>query len=791
MFYRNRFFIATAALALVSLAGCPPAPRYTLSVQVVGGGAVSVSPSGGTYDAGTSVSLAPVPAANWHFDHWEGALTGNANPAQVVMDADTSVTAVFVLNQYALTIQVTGQGTVTADPAVSPYDAGTTVALTPVPAAGWHFDHWEGALTGNANPEHLVMDTDISVTAVFVLNQYALTIQFTGQGTVTADPAGSPYDAGTTVSLTPVPAAGWHFDHWEGALIGNANPAQVVMDTDTSVTAVFVLNQLALTVQVSGGGAVALSPPGGLYDVGTTVILSATPNAGWHFDHWEGDVSGGATVVELMMDADRSVTAIFEREQYTLTVSPEGGGTVLLDPPGGTYPSETVVTLTPNPNPDSRFEIWGGDLLGTKTPATIAMNENKYVRALFMPKLVTNLEPSNLCAVGSTLYFAGNGIYSGRELWKSDGTFEGTMLVKDIAPLQGSSEPHFLVNLNGTLYFFDAWYVYGLWKSDGTEDGTVMVADLGSSFPALPPVKVGARIYWSAISFAGGELWSSDGTTEGTGIVKSFGQSTGANPNQLTNVDGVLYFNNSIEADTFTLWKSDGTEAGTVPLYSTRMINGIAAFNGDVYFSAGVNEYSLFTSDGTEAGTRVMRDFYFGPGDYTVSGGLLYFTAETLELYNTRVWATNGTDVYLVEDDAYRPWDLIDLDGTLIFEALYDVEGVLHCGLFASTGTGAYLLRDVNPNLFYGVESYHVVVGDTLYFAAENSVGGLGLWKTNGTGPGTVLVSEINPTGLGPYYLTDVNGTLFFAGQDDAHGYQLWKSNGTLAGTLPISCPTP
>ena len=519
---------------------------------------------------------------------------------------------------------------------------------------------------------------------------------------------------------------------------------------------------------------------------------AAEANIGTNPGLEDTDGDGVVDGQEILNGTDPLVNDDDPPEEYTLALSIQGNGSIALDPPGGTYASGTVVTLTPNPDADTRFEVWGGDLLGSEKPATITMDENKYVNAYFMPKLFTNFYPSNLCAVGSTLYFLGMGAYSGQELWKTDGTFEGTVLVKDIAPIQDSPGATFLTNLNDTLYFFAQWGGYGLWNSDGTEDGTAKVVDLGGSFPALAPVKVGTKLYWSAISTEGGELWSSDGTEAGTGIVKSFGTLTGSNPNMLTNVDGVLYFNNVSASDTFTLWKSDGTEAGTTPIYSTRWLSEIASLNGQVFFYAGTAaDDSLYTTDGTPAGTHKMCDFFFGPGDFTRSGGLLYFAAEPFDLYNTRVYATDGANVYRVDDDAYRVWDLIDLNGTLLFEALYEVSSVAHCGLFATTGSGAALVKEINPTLFYGVESYHVVINDTLYFAAENSYGGLGLWKSNGSTAGTVLVSDINPTGLGPYYLTNVNGTLFFAGQDDAHGCQLWKSNGTLAGTLPISCPTP
>ena len=719
-----------AALTLMSLAGCPPTPRYALTVQVAGDGTVSVSPSGRTYDAGTTVSLTPVPAANWHFDHWEGALSGNANPAQLVMDADKSVTAVFVLDQYALTLQINGQGT------------------------------------------------------------------------VTADPAGSPYDAGTPVSLTPVPAAGWHFDHWEGALAGNANPAQIVMDTDKSVTAVFVLNQVALNVQVSGGGAVALNPPGGIYDVGATVTLSATPNAGWNFDHWEGDVSGGATVVEVVMDGDKSVTAVFAREEYSLTVVETGGGSVTPDPPGGTYPFETVVTLTPNPDPGNRFEIWGGELAGTRTPITIAMTSDRYVGAFFMPETFTTFSPGFFCVVGSTLYFLASGPYSGQELWKTDGTFAGTRLVRDLHPGWNSSNISFLTNLNDTLYFFAPNNTeIGLWTSDGTEEGTVWVTGLGGSSPALPPVRMGDKLYFSAISLGQGELWVTDGTAEGTRIVRAWGPETGypaSNPGNLCAVDGELYFNNLTQhsPQEMTLWRSDGTEAGTLPIVSSVNMAEIAGLNGQALFAAGDElNYSLLVTDGTPAGTHALKKFDFGPGEFQVSGGLLYYTAQ-LNWFNSQIWASDGTSAFKVDGTSYRPWGLTDLNGTLLYAALYDdSQSQVHCGLFATSGAGGTLLAVINPNLFYSYGDYSVVVDDVMFFTAENSFGGVGLWKSDGTVHGTELVSDVAESAVGaspsPYELTAMDGRLYFSAGDMAHGHQLWTSDGTPEGTKPISCPIP
>jgi ELWxxDGT repeat protein len=88
--------------------------------------------------------------------------------------------------------------------------------------------------------------------------------------------------------------------------------------------------------------------------------------------------------------------------------------------------------------------------------------------------------PSNLMALGNTLFFAANDGATGAELWKTDGSAAGTALVKDIRTGANSSSPSLLTVVGTTLYFTAADATTGneLWKSDGTANGTVEVADL-------------------------------------------------------------------------------------------------------------------------------------------------------------------------------------------------------------------------------------------------------------------------------------------------------------------------
>ena len=79
-----------------------------------------------------------------------------------------------------------------------------------------------------------------------------------------------------------------------------------------------------------------------------------------------------------------------------------------------------------------------------------------------------------------TLFFAAFDPKHGEELWKSDGTEAGTVLVKDINPGPASSSPGGFANIGGTVFFSALDPLVGdeLWKTDGTPEGTVLGADI-------------------------------------------------------------------------------------------------------------------------------------------------------------------------------------------------------------------------------------------------------------------------------------------------------------------------
>ena len=88
------------------------------------------------------------------------------------------------------------------------------------------------------NPTTLVMNANKSVTASFTVT-YTLSVSIRRKGSVTLNPPGGIYLAGTQVTLTAVPGSGYIFDRWDGALTGSANPATLLINGNKSVTATF------------------------------------------------------------------------------------------------------------------------------------------------------------------------------------------------------------------------------------------------------------------------------------------------------------------------------------------------------------------------------------------------------------------------------------------------------------------------------------------------------------------------------------------------------------------------
>ena len=177
---------------------------------------------------------------------------------------------------------------------------------------------------------------------------------------MTATPTKATYTHGETVTLQATPNTGYHFTSWSGDLSGSTNPATITMDGNKTVTAGFAINTYTLMVNATNGSVIA-TPSKSTYNHGETVTLQATPNTGYSFTGWSGDLTGMGNPATLAMDGDKTVTANFTLIQWTLTVSASSGGSVTTPNQGAfRYTHGSSVPMVATAAANYHFTGWTG-----------------------------------------------------------------------------------------------------------------------------------------------------------------------------------------------------------------------------------------------------------------------------------------------------------------------------------------------------------------------------------------------------------------------------------------------
>jgi uncharacterized repeat protein (TIGR02543 family) len=392
----NQGATGSSAAVNITVSDAPVNHLVTLGSSPGNGGTISPNPPQPAqgYPAGSTVSLAAVPADGFTFSGWSGDASGTQNPLSLVVDGPRTITANFtpvVVPTYPLLL--------TVDPA-----AAGSIAPNPLPNA-----------------------------------------------------AGGMYVEGTVVTLTATPAAGFAFTNWSGDASGTSNQVTVVMSGPRSVTARFTpvaLSSVALEllVQPAAGGSIQANPlpnaPGGRYLPGTTVALTAIPSLGFSFSNWSGAVSGTNPVINTTLVADQSVTATFVPavlSQYTLTtgVVPASGGSVVVIPPStnGFYAAGTQLAIIAQPAPGFQFLGWTGDVTSTNNPILLLMNSDKVLNAEFARVPALDFKTHRGAYMGLALDETGTNYSASGSIrlrLSSSGSFQGTALLGGIrTPFRG------------------------------------------------------------------------------------------------------------------------------------------------------------------------------------------------------------------------------------------------------------------------------------------------------------------------------------------------------------------
>ncbi|MEO6037412.1 MAG: ELWxxDGT repeat protein, partial [Saprospiraceae bacterium] len=379
--------------------------------------------------------------------------------------------------------------------------------------------------------------------------------------------------------------------------------------------------------------------------------------------------------------------------------------------------------------------------------------------------------------LGTTLFFSADNVQSGIELWKTDGSAAGTVLVKDINPgITGSAPDHFQVM--GNLLFFtanDGVAGRELWVTDGTAAGTILLADIrpgtASAFEDWF-FKLDFRdfhvfqnhLFFRAYTSQDGlELYKSDGTPAGTGLVKNIGSlANDGCQGDFAELNGELYFVGFTTNHGGQIWKTDGTNAGTIEVTSTlnetpedltRLGNQLIFLEDD-----GINGPEPWKSDGTAAATALLKD----TDPMVGSGGL----AHTVSATEGRFFVA-GNNAYFSVIDEENDSQIWITDGT---------EG------------GTQKLKSVGSSACPA--SNFARLGNSVLFLACNF--GDYLWKTNGSAVTTQTVKGFSggifPAGFPDFPLlkTHEDEVWFGASPSTSTDLSLYKTNGSAAGTEAV-----
>jgi ELWxxDGT repeat protein len=370
------------------------------------------------------------------------------------------------------------------------------------------------------------------------------------------------------------------------------------------------------------------------------------------------------------------------------------------------------------------------------------------------------------------------------EIWKTDGTTTGTELVKsfpEVLNVFSAWNDRELVQAGNWVYFVADDGVHGpeLWRTDGTPFNTVMVADTGTdNLPQHAPQLLTAwntgLLYIHYTPATGIEYWRSDGTASGTQLLKdihpgaagSVPPETFNRPYDLIPTPLGVFFVANDGTHGPELWKTDGTENGTVLLadlnadsttlgakFNPLSVN-YAFLNGRFYFQGiTFNEgHELWSTNGTTAGTAIVADATPGYNiglirQMGIYGNKLIFNASSNQFYE-KLWVSDGT------------------------------------------ATGTYSLQ--GSNNFVSVLDQLIPYGGKMWFAGQDTQD-VELWQTDGTVDGTLQFADLFPGAESsfPQFLGVVNGhLLFFAKTEAANKYQLFRLDAPAVATSAPTSPS-
>ena len=387
-------------------------------------------------------------------------------------------------------------------------------------------------------------------------------------------------------------------------------------------------------------------------------------------------------------------------------------------------------------------------------------------------------------------------INEGQELWISDGTAEGTLLLKDINPGPPSSDNSQPIAVNDFFLFFanDGTHGLELWRTDGTTDGTTLVKDINTEGDAFYDNSeedntevIDGVMYFIANTATGyGELWRSDGTEEGTYFLAD------PNPTTITSADRVDYlvnYNGILYFSSYGLWKSDGTVEGTElvsDIFPLDDIDDLFTTEDYIYFgNHGFGSDRYCRTDGTIENSLV---FYERPSSFTFDRKIIEFQDRVYISAHGDLVSTDGTVEGTIEEETADDFDtrsaptsMFIYDDKLYLSAKDDTDGKIN--LYQKNGTDFTYIFETG---FQDGRLFQTVGSDgLLYFRGTSEEEGSELYSFDGELSSlTMYVTQTSLGSSSPARLTAIEGAILYSAQANFIGWELYKLS---IGDIPLA----
>ncbi|WP_153798749.1 ELWxxDGT repeat protein [Foetidibacter luteolus] len=411
-----------------------------------------------------------------------------------------------------------------------------------------------------------------------------------------------------------------------------------------------------------------------------------------------------------------------------------------------------------------------------------SINSNNYNYTFSKPFSVTN---------GLGYFVADDGIH-GKELWMTDGSEDGTKLVKDITPGTASSSIWDIVECNDRLFFtiLNSANSYDLWVSDKTDAGTYSIKNL-DRIAGLTVLK--NEVYF----ITNAELWKTDGTQQGTVMIANFNTEKYSWRNPIY----IIGLKNSVFVCNFYgIWQFDEKYSGRLIMsdkyhYPRQLIEGPGE---SIFFVASDNENNisdqvLWVANLTTGETRIAPGMHDGYPSYTpmvAKDGILYFAGSSSKqnpassaLYKYDMTLKTGTKL-IKNYTTFGQLDDISISGDDIYYIVGFLQGenASHNQLWKYQGSNQVvsLIKDSSHI------SALIGINNQLYFTEPSDQNHFSLWRSDGTPTGSVFIKDFSYHLHGGTGFCMLNGSIIFSalGIDRSIGMELWKTDGTTNGTV-------